>query len=187
MQTLISVFDDRSGARRAIDRLVEAGFAREDVHLQESGEDHAPDAKEVEAHDRGVLDSLGHFFVSLFGDDRGEKAVGTYGGAVSGGKSLVLVDARDDHEAESAAVILHEAGASEVDDHGFGGSSTHPGVRLYERDTPSLRDLAAQRSVRTESLMADRGGQTGAREMKQDREERAYASTMTHVDRDRPK
>jgi hypothetical protein len=184
MQTLISVFDDRTAARRAMDRLVGAGFAHDDLHLQQA--DDQP-VQEVKAHDRGVLDSLGHFMVSLFGADDGEKATGTYGGHYRDGHSLLIVDAHDDHEAETAAVILHESGAIDVDDREVPGSaSPHPGVRLYQRDTPSLRDLATQRQLREESLLAQRPGR-GSGEMKEDREERAYASAMNHTDRDRPK
>ena len=154
MQTLISAFDDRANARRAVDRLVQSGFSRADVHLHADGQ--APQVSDFEgvrrlgdqplgtaereiALDRGVLESLGHFFVSLFGEDRGEKAAGTYGGAVKRGHSVLTVHASNDQEAESAAVILHECGATEVNDHhaGDGGTDTRPGVRLYERETSS--------------------------------------------------
>jgi hypothetical protein len=201
MQTLISVFNDRGDARKAVERLVQSGFSRDDVHIQHSGELRAPrdeDAlQEIEDHamgsaereiamDRGVLDSLGHFFVSLFGVDHGEKA-GRYDDAVRRGQSVVIVDARNDQEAESAAVTLHECGAIDVDDRdSAGGTPTLPGVRMYERQAPTLRDLAMQRRMREESLLSDRAGQV-SKEMKEDREERAYASAMNHVDRDRPK
>jgi len=196
MQTLISCFDDRAAARRAVDRLVASGFAHEDVHLREAGADdrtvradeHAFTGEREIAMDRNVLDSIGHFFVSLFGQDRGEKTAGTYSRAHERGHSLVIVDAQDDEQAEAAAVILHESGATDVDDEDLGddGRAARPGVRMYAREAPSLRDLAQQRQLREESLLADRAGQVST-EMKQDREERAYASAMTHTDRDRPK
>jgi hypothetical protein len=186
MQTLISVFDDRSGARRAMERLVQAGFAHDDLHLQEAAVD-AQEAKEIKDNDRGVLDSLGHFFVSAFGADEGEKANGTYGPHYASGRSILMVDARDDHEAETAAVILHDSGAVDVDDREVPGDKPHPGVRMYDRgaSAPSLADAARMRLLRGEAL-ADRAGQA-TKELKQDREERAYASAMNHVDRDRPK
>jgi hypothetical protein len=202
MQTLISVFNDRGDARKAVERLVQSGFSRDDVHIQHSGELRAPrdeDAlQEIEDHtmqsaereiavDRGVLDSLGHFFVSLFGQDHGEKTAGHYDTAVKRGQSVVVVDARNDQEAESAAVTLHECGAIDVDDRdSAGGTPTLPGVRMYERQAPTLRDLAMMRRNREESLLSDRAGQV-SKELKEDREERAYASAMNHVDRDRPK
>ena len=174
MQTLISVFESRGAARKAVDRLVQSGFPRDEVQLHEAAEPAQEELLEIEQEDRGVLDSLGHFFVSIFGEDDGQKAAGTYRGAAQRGHSIVIVDARDDHEAESAAVTLHECGALEVDDRETpNGAPTLPGVRAYEHDEPTM---AAQRRSR---------GQP--RELKEDREERAYASAMNHVDRDRPK
>lgn len=194
MQTLISCFDDRAAARRAVDHLVENGFAHEDVHLREAADDrtvradeHAFTGEREIALDRNVLDSIGHFFVSLFGQDRGEKNAGRYRRAHERGHSLVIVHARDDEEAEAAAVILHECGAIDVDDQSPDDASVpRPGVRMYAREAPTLRNLAHDRELREESLLADRAGQV-SKEMKQDREERATASAMTQTDRDRPK
>jgi hypothetical protein len=181
MQTLISVFDDRADARKAVDKLVDAGFARDDVHMHEAPA-HEPGAQEIEEEDRGMFDSLGHFFVSLFGEDRGEKAAGAYRDSIRDGHSVVMVDAHDDHEAETAAVILHDQGAVEVDDRESDvGTPTHPGVRSYQRESrPTIADMARQRQLREDSLLADRAGQVST--------ERAMASDMTpRVDLDRPK
>jgi hypothetical protein len=187
MQTLISVFDSRSAARKAVDRLIQSGFAPDDVKVHEAAEPSQRQLLEIEQNDRGVFDSLGHFLVSIFGEDDGRKAADSYAGAAQRGHSVVIVDARNDNEAESAAVTLHECGALEVDDRETaGGAASLPGVRTYSREAPTLRDLAAQRRLREESLLADRAGQV-SKEMKEDREERAYASAMNHVDRDRPK
>lgn len=161
MQTLISVFDDRAHARKAVDKLVEAGFDHDNVHLHERAQEQEPTAQEVKEEDRGVFDSLGHFFVSLFGEDRGEKAAGKYRDSIRDGHSVVMVDARDDHEAEVAAVVLHEQGAIDVDDRdSSGGNPEHPGVRVYERETRrTIADAAKDRQLREESLLADRAGQ----------------------------
>jgi hypothetical protein len=203
MQTLISVFDGRADARKACERLMQQGFERDDVHMYEGAQarratsedpavqelaDHTMHAAEREiAVDRGVLESLGHFFVSIFGQDRGETAKGAYGDHVGRGHSVVVVDARNDGEAEAAAVTLHECGAVDVDDRdSSGGHPVHPGVRMYERETPMLRDSVQQRHLREESLLAQRAGQV-SKQMKEDREERAFAAPMNHADRDRPK
>lgn len=205
MQTLISLFDNRGSAHRAVDRLVQQGFTREDVHIHEAAEmrratredegveelaDHTMHSAEREiAMDRGMLESLGHFFVSLFGQDDGSRAAGAYGEHVGRGHSVVVVSARNDAEAEAAAVTLHECGAVDVDDHDAStGRPLHPGVRTYDRqpDAPTLRDAAHARNMREESLLSQRAGQV-SREMKEDREERAFAAPMTHADRDRPK
>ena len=68
-----------------------------------------------------------------------------------------------------------------------GGTPFKPGVRVYQREArPTLRDVATQRQLREESLLADRAGHV-SKEMKEDREERAYAKAMTITTRDRPK
>jgi hypothetical protein len=159
MQTLLSAFDDRTRARRAMETLVESGFSREDLHLMETPGrerpaadpndrvvgDLAMDSAEREiAVDRGALESVGHFFVSLFGLDHGDEHAKRYENVVRDGRSVVIVDARDDHEAETAAAILHEAGAVEVDDHVD--APSRPGVRTFMRESqPPLRELVAQR------------------------------------------
>jgi hypothetical protein len=57
---------------------------------------------------------------------------------------------------------------------------------MYERTAPTLKDAAYQRQMREESLLAQRAGQV-SKQMREDREERAYAAPLTHTDRDRPK
>jgi len=94
--------------------------------------------------------------------------------------SVVVVNAGSDDEAETAAVILHDQGAIEVRDReSTAGEPMRPGVRAYRHD---LRAPL----TREESPQAERAGQV-SKEMKEDREERAWAAPMTHVDRDRPK
>ena len=176
MQTLISVFDDRATARRAIERLVDAGFSRSDLHLQEPPEDvgaaetSAQDravgdmtmhsAEREVAVDRGVLESIGNFFVSLMGMDHKQRA-GAYSEAVRRGGSAVVVEAHDDEQAEHAAALMHELGAVDVSDRthqwkndGWDGEAelgdrdaSRPGVHAFKRDDQQmpLRDYVAQR------------------------------------------
>jgi hypothetical protein len=180
MQTLISVFDSAANARKAMDRLAETGFSRDNIHLHQSEQRSESTSEEIAEHDRGVLDSIGHVFVSLFGEDDGRRSAEPYHRSMDRGHSVVIVDANSDHEAEVAAVILHEQGAIEVDDRdSTAGEPMQPGVRAYKHN---LRDPL----TREESAMAERAGQV-TKELKEDREERAYAAPMTHVDRDRPK
>jgi hypothetical protein len=185
MQTLISCFDRPSKAREAVDRLVEAGFAREDVHLREAAETRKTVATpEEDAEDRAVGDravaspeheialdhdalaALSHFFGRLFGRGRHSDQTGTYTEAVRRGNSLVVVDARDDEEAERAATLLHHLGAIDVDEHaqhwraeGWTGTAAEanaknladrpverPGVRVIDRESePPLRDIVMMR------------------------------------------
>ena len=121
MQTVIGAFEDRDTAQRAVERLVEAGFERDDVHVQEGASTGTPRATTGGAdradEELGMMASIQHFFASLFGDDDNAPGrSGLYSEAVARGTSVVVVDARDDDRAERAASVLHELGAIDVDE-----------------------------------------------------------------------
>jgi uncharacterized protein (TIGR02271 family) len=123
MQTVIGAFEDRDTAQRAVERLVDAGFDRSDVHVQEgasAGSANAAGASTGSTQgedEHGMMASIKHFFGSLFGDDDAASArSGVYSEAVRRGTSVVVVDAQDDERAESAASLLHELGAIDVDE-----------------------------------------------------------------------
>ena len=214
MQTLISCFDRPSKARDAVERLVEAGFAREDVHLREAPGARRPVATEAEdAEDRAVGDravaspeheialdhdalaSLSHFFGRLFGRDSHADQTGTYTEAVRRGNSLVVVDARDDEEAERAATLLHHLGAIDVDEHaqhwraeGWTGTAAEananlanraaerPGVRVIDRESePPLRDIVMMREEEVVVRVQD----DAAAERNSAERERAFAADRT--------
>jgi hypothetical protein len=168
MQTVISAFDDRQAARSAIERLVEIGFPRHDVHLQEAPVSYGDDPADTEvgrramdsaerevAVDRGVLASIGHFFNSLFGKDHPAGHAETYSEVVRRGSSVVVVDAPNQEEAERAVAAMHECGAIDVDERankwradGWGSwitdeqFNTARGVRVFERNSQrSVRDI----------------------------------------------
>jgi stress response protein YsnF len=123
METVIGAFDDKASAQRAMERLVQAGFDRQDVHIQESDSTESTqtpragnsDGQEREvAADRGLF---GGFFANLFGDDdQSAYSADTYAEAVRRGSSVVVVDAQDETQAERAASLLHELGAIDVDE-----------------------------------------------------------------------
>jgi uncharacterized protein (TIGR02271 family) len=126
MQTVISAFDDYQGAERAVERLVEAGFSRGDVHIErgdqaelfsaEQARTTTGDGTRGEYENRGVLSSIGHFFTSLFGMDTPESDAHTYTEAVRRGSSVVVVDVNDEPQAERAVSIMQEMGAVDVDE-----------------------------------------------------------------------
>jgi hypothetical protein len=112
MHTAICTFDDRATAERAVKRLVEAGFDRDDVHIQHRKADGSLVAEENRweglerevAVGHRVAETLG-FFASLFGQEAmGDSA--RYSGAMERGHCVVMVDAPNDLEAERAQNIL---------------------------------------------------------------------------------
>ena len=124
MHTALCAFDDHAAAERARDRLLQAGFARADVHLQRRGtSDPEGDTREDMLRHRGgveheialspeVVERVTGFFGHLFGRDHPRR--GMWDDHVHGGRTVVVVDAQDEAEAERARTVLHEAQGSDV-------------------------------------------------------------------------
>jgi len=125
MHTVLSAFDGRDAARLAADRLVQEGFAREDVHLRarDEGEDAQDDrisSRTIASPEREVaigrhaMSALDHFFDHMLG--RGEHAAHahTYSEAVRRGGTVVVVDAASQEQADKDAAILQDAGAYDL-------------------------------------------------------------------------
>jgi hypothetical protein len=157
MHTLISAFDDRATARAAVEQLAQAGFSRDDMHLQEAPSDSPvvddpndevvaertmQSAEREIAVDRDALTAIGHFFVSLFGKDHPEGHADTYSKAVHSGRSVVCVDVDDDVQADKAAALLREMGGADVN-------------QVQRPEQPRLRDIVARRQAQVSSNMED--------------------------------
>src|SRR6266536_2817616 len=116
MQIAINVFEDRQAAQRAVDRLTEAGFNPDEVHLLEEGAAMAntataasPAAPKADADPRrGVLASIGRFFPSMVGEDPPSGYADRYSEAVRRGHPVVVVEARDRSQAKKADAIMQE-------------------------------------------------------------------------------
>lgn len=120
MHTAICSFEDRARAEAAVDRLVQAGFDPGDVHLRSrdsgrhSGTNQWDSMEREVATGPGVLSSFGHFFTSLFGADDIHGHAGGYAKAVEQGRYVVLVDVRDDAEADRAEALMRELQAGDA-------------------------------------------------------------------------
>jgi hypothetical protein len=172
MHTAICSFDERATAERAVDRLVQAGFDRRDVHLEhrpvtaegDNGQTEREAMEREAAVDRSILGSFGAFFASLFGRDQPESHVDTYAQAVERGSFVVVVDGRDEADARRAQAIMDELEAREA--------------QVVQRSgQPPLRDIVAARdepagmAERSRKAYEAEGEATGAPEV-----ERAMAA-----------
>ena len=196
MQRVIAAFDDRLTAEQALERLVQAGFDQDVIHLQEGGTRGATaTSADDRGDDRGVLESIGHFFTSLFDEDRPTSSA-VYAEAVRRGTSVVVVDAQDDDEADRAAALMHELGAIDVDERAREWRAS--GWTGYDEDRPQSqqRDREGVMDVVQEELQVgkrnvDRGGvrvfqrvsEKPVRELVRLREERAVVERRP-VDRE---
>lgn len=123
MHTAICTFEDPAAAQRAVDRMLQAGFDRRDVHLEHRHRDGTPMEKENDAWDglereiavdRSVLERLGAFFGDLFGKDKPHPHHDTYSKAVDRGLAVVVVDAHDEADAMRAQSLMHDMNAADL-------------------------------------------------------------------------
>ncbi|TWO71773.1 hypothetical protein FN976_09190 [Caenimonas sedimenti] len=133
MHTVICAFDDAAQARQSVDRLVELGVRRGDIHIEHKG-----------LHASSALANFGAFFVSLLGQEQSAAVADRYTGAVQGGQHVLVLDALDEEQAGRASALLAAMG-------GQGPRTVHrPLLR-------PLRDIVAVRAV-----LADHAGRRDA-------------------------
>jgi len=185
MHTAICTFEDRAGAEQAAERLVQAGFDRREVHVEHRHADGTPMAEGDTGAERRDHDVVGKFsfFERLFGAGRHAPHAQTYNRAVEQGLYVVLVEGRDEEEAQRAQDVLHGLNPSDF-------SLVH---RTGERP---LRDVVAEGGgasrepgFGTERAMASQGwGEQ--RELKVVDDDRPIASpdiASAHEDSDKPR
>jgi hypothetical protein len=159
MHTAICAFDNRARAEQAVDDLVRAGFARHDVHIEHKdlhGERLHGEGRDANdrwdglereiAVDPSVVARFGHFFDRLFGRERHPAHVDSYAQHVERGSYVVVVDGRDDAEAQRARTLLHGMQASDVN-------------LVHRPERPPLRDIVGLRQeqgIRGTAGMAER-------------------------------
>lgn len=145
MHTVISAFQDKGQAERSVDRLVELGIRRGDVHIEHRG-----------ASRDSALANFGAFFVSLLGQDApGGRHADHYARAVEHGRYVVVADAMDEVQAQRASEILGEMG-------GEGSDTVHRPLLRPLRDIVAVREVLADQATqaprersRTQQLEAE--------------------------------
>jgi uncharacterized protein (TIGR02271 family) len=114
--TLIAVFDNRSDAQKAMDELLQCGFARDEVRLTEdTGASLGGQSAAGATADEGVTAKVKHFFTDLFGTDNREHSE-KYATAVSQGHHVLTVTAADEPEIERAADVVERYGPVDIDE-----------------------------------------------------------------------
>lgn len=141
MHTALCAFDDHAAAERARDHLLQAGFDRNDVHLQHRGGGDDPDGEtrsEMLRHRGGVehevalspdvVERVTNFFGHLFGRDDPHR--GMWDDHVHGGRTVLVVDTRDEAEAERARAVLQQMHGTDV-------------TRVHRPEKQPVRDIVA--------------------------------------------
>jgi hypothetical protein len=145
MHTTICTFDDKTRANDAVDKLVAAGFARHDLHIEHKhgyrdGEEanNQWDGLEREvAVDPHVVTAFGRFFARLFGHDHAGGHVNRYAGHVEHGSYVVVADTHDPAEAQRARAVLEDLQARDLS-------------VVHRADQRPLRDIVATRQDRAD-------------------------------------
>ena len=110
MHTAICTFEDRALAQQAVDRLVQAGFARHDIHMEQRHPDGSP---MEERRDHDVVGKFS-FFERLFGAGKHAPHAEAYTSALEKGLYVVIVEHQEEAEAERAQNVLHGMEARDV-------------------------------------------------------------------------
>lgn len=112
--TIVGVFENDLQARRAVDRLVEWGFTRDNVQITSNT---TAEIQPATASDTSAPQSIGAVFRRLFGRSASHEDVDLYAEAVRRGGAVVTVTSGSDDGADSAADILNEHGAIDIEVH----------------------------------------------------------------------
>ncbi|MGI8636981.1 MAG: YsnF/AvaK domain-containing protein [Segetibacter sp.] len=153
-KTVVGLFNKSSEAKQAVQELLSKGFNDGNVDIS------ANHTAEISNNYRSSADTeeengFTKFFKNLFGDD--EDNVERYSSAAARAASIVTVHAQSDDEAERAADILDDNGASDVDN--------NPGNEMY--DNNMNRDANQSVNIIEENLeVGKRNVETGGKRLR---------------------
>jgi precorrin-6B methylase 2 len=111
--TIVGVFDNDVQAQRAVERLVEWGFTRDNVHVTSTATIMVPAA--IAPHADTLENRIRNLFSRLGGGKARHEELSYYSEAVRRGGVMVTVTSGSEEGADSAADILNEHGAVDID------------------------------------------------------------------------
>lgn len=156
---VVGIFENDSKARQVVRALQAEGFDQEDVRVMgNSGIESGHEGTSSSTGGDSIGDKISRFFHSLFGSDaHDDSATETqyYSGQVRQGRSMVVVDADDDADADRAIQLMQANGALNTP----GEQSTTPAAsrtesRAEQQPTTS-RPVSAQRAATQGSSAED--------------------------------
>lgn len=148
MHTAICTFEDRAQAEQAAERLAQSGFEKHAIHVEHRHADGSP-MGESEPHDRDVVGKFS-FFERLFGAGKHIPHNDRYTSAVERGLYVVIVEGRDEAEAERAQNVLHGMEAGDL-------TLVHRAGERPLRDIVAERQASSDRERQPERAMASQG------------------------------
>jgi hypothetical protein len=172
MHTTICAFDDRAQAEEAMERLVRAGFPRHDMYVDHravtgSGRRRWGSSLPQHPEDGGAMKAFGRFMATLLGEEDPGYA-DTYSQHVERGSFVLVVDARDEAQAEQVRNVL---AALQADDLNV----------VHRTEQRPLRDIVGMPQARNDWVERSRESWNEAW-----RQDRAVASDRRGQDAQRP-
>jgi len=150
--TVVGIFEYESDAQQAQNYLLANGFADGDVDIQTA----SYNSEAVENHDEDFGNRIGNFFRDLFDGD--EEETKRYSEAGRRG-TIVTVHAGSANEAETAAAILDQYGAVDVNESAAGNSQG----QAYSEHVPDASSVSADNT--TSLPVIEENLQVGKREV----------------------
>jgi hypothetical protein len=170
MLTTLCAFDDRTQADQAMESLVQAGVPRHDMYVEHrsvtgSGRRRWGSSLGQHPDDGGAMKAFGRFMATLLGEDDGGH-LDTYSHHVERGSYVLVVDARDEAQAQRVREVLM---ALRADD-----------LNVVQRpEQRPLRDIVGMRQARSDWVERSREPWT-------EPQDRAVASGRRGQDVERP-
>jgi hypothetical protein len=169
IHSIVGVFDNEAQAQRAVERLVEWGFTRDNVHIASSATATAPatasTAADTQAHSEPLHPGVNGLFHRLFGGTAGLADIDYYCEAVRHGSVVVTVVSGSDEGADSAADILNEYGALDIDVHarylrdsGWQGSPTPSAMPAAASGHAARNEAVGEEQSNDDNGLRNKGG-----------------------------
>lgn len=164
MARICSTFTDHQRAQRAVDQLVDAGFAPADVYIDPAAGDAPADPAALPGSGRqddgqGVLQSIGHAVASVAGMDTPDAQARPFVAGQRRGGTLVLVDVLGDGDVQRAMRLLRAAGGMDVHQAGRRVPEWPSASSSTRDDEDAARSAEAERGRTVErALAADQAG-----------------------------
>jgi len=159
-QTVVALFEDYDDAQEVVQALVDEGYRREDIQVKSSDESRSTDYNNTRTRSDeggGVMDRIGNFFSSMFGDDVDEREAGYYSEAVTRGNAMVLVNVDNSGRIDRVIEIMEDHDAIDIDERALEyGSGNSPATGFSDRD--ELRVPVVEEELEVGKRPVQRGG-----------------------------
>jgi stress response protein YsnF len=164
-QIVIGLFEDYDRAQEVVSALTAEGIRREDIQVRSNDDTRSADYGDVRTRadeGGGVMDRIGNFFSSMFGDDVDERDTGYYSEAVNSGRVMVAVNVAEGRLVDRTVEIMEDYDAIDIDEsaqgYGSGQSFTGDSAVTGSADRDEIRIPVVEEDIQVGKRPVQRGG-----------------------------